>query len=62
MSLKERLETVVHNVQFREVQERVPVHVLVTVSFPHITTPKIQHKVSVTYLPKNYKTYMFRNE
>ena len=39
MSLKERLETVVHDVQFREVQERVPVHVVVTVSFPHITTP-----------------------
>ena len=39
MSLKERLETVVHDVQFREVQERVPVHVVLTVSFPHITTP-----------------------
>ena len=62
MSLKEGLEAVVHDVQFREVQERISVHVLVTVSFPHITTPKIQHKVSVTYLPKTYKMYMFRNE
>ena len=37
MSLKERLEPVVHDVQFREVQGWVPV--VVTVSVPHITTP-----------------------
>ena len=42
MCLVESLETVVHNVKFREVQERVVVLVKVTVSFPHITTPKIK--------------------
>ena len=39
MCLLESLETVVHNVKFREVQERVVVLVKVTVSSPHITTP-----------------------
>ena len=42
MSFVERLETVVHDVKFWEVQKRVVVLVKVTVSFPHITTPTIQ--------------------
>ena len=40
MCLVESLETVVHNVKFRKVQERVVVLVKITVRFPHITTPK----------------------
>ena len=40
LSFVERFETVVHDVKFWEVQERVVVLVKVTVSSPHITTPK----------------------
>ena len=36
----ERFETVVHDVKFWEVQERVVVLVKVTVCSPHITTPE----------------------
>ena len=46
LSFVERFKTVVHDVKFWEVQERVVVLVKVTVSSPHITTPeKVQQRL-----------------